>query len=61
VALEHTPDGLPAGAYGWNGGLGTSWVMDPGSDTTAILLTQAAFTNPDPLPVHKAFWRAVFG
>jgi CubicO group peptidase (beta-lactamase class C family) len=61
VALERTPDGLPAGAYGWNGGLGTSWVMDPGSDATAILLTQAAFTNPDPPPVHKAFWRAVFG
>jgi len=44
-----------------DGGLGTSWVMDPASDTTAILLTQAAFTSPDPPPVHKAFWRAVFG
>ena len=61
VALERTADGLPAGAYGWNGGLGTSWVMDPHTDTTAILLTQAAFTNPDPPPVHEAFWRAVFG
>jgi len=61
VALGRTADGLPAGSYGWNGGLGTSWVMDPGGDTTAILLTQAAFTNPDPPPVHKAFWRAVFG
>ena len=61
VVLERSPEGVPAGAYGWNGGLGTSWVMDPGTDTTAILLTQAAFTHPDPPPAHKAFWRAVFG
>jgi CubicO group peptidase (beta-lactamase class C family) len=61
VALERTADGVPAGAYGWNGGLGTSWVMDPSRDTTAILMTQAAFTSPDPPPVHHAFWRAVFG
>ena len=61
VALELSPEGVPAGAYGWNGGLGTSWVMDPSSDSTAILLTQAAFNSPDPPGVHKAFWRAVFG
>jgi CubicO group peptidase (beta-lactamase class C family) len=61
VCLERSPEGVPSGAFGWNGGLGTSWVMDPASDTTAILLTQAAFTSPDPPPVHKAFWRAVFG
>jgi CubicO group peptidase (beta-lactamase class C family) len=61
VTLTRSPEGVRAGAYGWNGGRGTSWVMDPSTDTTAILLTQAAFTNPDPPPVHKAFWRAVFG
>jgi CubicO group peptidase (beta-lactamase class C family) len=61
VALERSAEGVPAGAYGWNGGLGTSWVMDPGGETTAILLTPTAFTSPDPPPVHMAFWRAVFG
>jgi CubicO group peptidase (beta-lactamase class C family) len=61
LMLERSPDGVPAGAFGWNGGLGTSWVMDPGSDTTAILLTPTGFTSPDPPPVHKAFWRAAFG
>ncbi|MGH6958118.1 MAG: serine hydrolase domain-containing protein, partial [Caulobacteraceae bacterium] len=61
VALRRTSEGVPAGAYGWNGGLGTSWIMDPGSDATAILMTQMGFTSPDPPPVHKAFWRAVFG
>jgi len=61
VVLAPNADALPAGAFGWNGGLGTSWAMDPGGDTTAILMTQAAFSSPDPPAVHKAFWRAVFG
>jgi CubicO group peptidase (beta-lactamase class C family) len=61
IALERTPEAVPAGAYGWNGGLGTSWVMDPTTNTTAILMTQAGFTSPDPPPVHKALWRSVFG
>jgi CubicO group peptidase (beta-lactamase class C family) len=60
VALEDTPDGAPAGAYGWNGGLGTSWLAHPVSDTMAILLTQTAFESPDPPAVHKAVWRAAF-
>ncbi len=61
VATARTAEGVPAGAYGWNGGLGTSWVADPASQTTAILMTQVAFTSPDPPPVHKVFCRAVFG
>ena len=61
VATARTAAGVPAGAYGWNGGHGTSWVIDPATRTTAILMTQVAFTSPDPPPVHKAFQRAVFG
>ena len=40
--------GVPAGSYGWNGGLGTSWISDPGQRRTAILLTQRMFDSPDP-------------
>ena len=61
VATARTAEGAPAGAYGWNGGHGTSWVADPATKTTALLLTQVAFTSPDPPPAHKALWRAVFG
>lgn len=61
VATARTAEGIPAGSFGWNGGLGTSWVVDPATDTTAIVMTQAAFTSPDPPPAHKAFWRALFG
>jgi CubicO group peptidase (beta-lactamase class C family) len=61
VATARTAEGVPAGAIGWNGGHGTSWVADPATGTTAMLLTQVAFTSPDPPPAHKALWRAVFG
>jgi CubicO group peptidase (beta-lactamase class C family) len=33
------------GSYGWNGGLGTTWVNDPAENLTLILLTQHAFTS----------------
>jgi CubicO group peptidase (beta-lactamase class C family) len=60
VVADAASTGLPANAYGWNGGLGTSWLADPASGLTAILLTQTAFTTPAPPRVHEDFWRAVF-
>jgi len=60
VVTEATPQGVPAGAYGWNGGFGTSWVADPVSETSAILLTQTLFSSPAPPAVHQEFWAAVF-
>jgi CubicO group peptidase (beta-lactamase class C family) len=60
VVTETTPQGVPAGAYGWNGGFGTSWVADPASGTSAILLTQTLFSSPEPPAVHLEFWSAVF-
>jgi CubicO group peptidase (beta-lactamase class C family) len=60
VALESTAEGVPAGAFGWNGGLGTSWIADPRSQTTVILMTQTMFVSPDPPAAHSDFQRAVF-
>ena len=60
VVTETTPQGVPAGAYGWNGGFGTTWVADPASQTSAILLTQTLFASPAPPAVHQEFWAAVF-
>jgi CubicO group peptidase (beta-lactamase class C family) len=60
VVTEPTVQGLPAGAYGWHGGFGTSWVADPASGTSAILLTQTLFTSTSPPAVHQEFWAAVF-
>jgi CubicO group peptidase (beta-lactamase class C family) len=60
VVTEQTAEALPVGAYGWTGGLGTSWMADPRSGLTAILLTQTLFTSPVAPAVHQEFWRAVF-
>jgi CubicO group peptidase (beta-lactamase class C family) len=60
VALEATSDGVPAGLYGWNGGFGASWAVDPAIDTTAILLTQTLFHSPDLPPIHRDLWRVTF-
>ena len=53
--------GRPAGAFGWDGGLGTSWWCDPDQARFGILLTQRAWTSPEPPPVVRAFWRTLHG
>lgn len=47
--------GPALGAYGWDGGLGTSWVNDPAEGMVTILLTQRAFTSPAPPAVVRDF------
>jgi CubicO group peptidase (beta-lactamase class C family) len=61
VVLSATAEGIPAGAFGWNGGLGTSWLAEPATGLTVILMTQTMFDRADPPDVHKDLWRAVFG
>jgi CubicO group peptidase (beta-lactamase class C family) len=41
------------GAYGWDGGLGTSWLVDPGQDLVVIVLTQRMFDSPDTPQAHR--------
>ncbi len=48
------------GTYGWDGGLGTSWKVDPKEDLIGILLTQEAFTSPSPPPVCVDFWISAY-
>ncbi len=48
------------GSYGWAGGFGTTWLMDPGRDLTVIVLTQRMFDGPEPLAVHAEFQRAAY-
>jgi CubicO group peptidase (beta-lactamase class C family) len=51
----------PAGSYGWDGGLGTSWYADPTSNTTGVLFSQRAWTEPAPPPLFRDFWHALNG
>jgi CubicO group peptidase (beta-lactamase class C family) len=49
-----------SGAYGWDGGLGTSWLVDPNHDLVVIVLTQRMFESPEPPPVHRDIRAAAY-
>ncbi|HTP17750.1 MAG TPA: serine hydrolase domain-containing protein [Streptosporangiaceae bacterium] len=49
-----------SGAFGWDGGLGTSWLVDPSLDLTVIVLTQRMFESPDPPQVHRDIQAAAY-
>ena len=53
-------DGPRAGAFGWAGGLGTTWLVDPVRDLVVIVLTQRMFTSPTPPAVHDDLQTAAF-
>jgi len=48
------------GAFGWNGGFGTSWHVDPGRDLVVIVLTQRMFQGPDDSALHEAIKAAAY-
>ena len=49
-----------SGAFGWDGGLGTSWLVDPSRNLTVIVLTQCMFESPDPPQVHRDIQAAAY-
>lgn len=49
-----------SGAFGWDGGLGTSWYVDPNYDLTVIVLTQRMFETPEPPQVHRDIQAAAY-
>lgn len=59
VPVADGSTGVPGG-YGWEGGTGTSWRTDPTVGLTGILLTQRAFTSPEPPAIVTDFWATVY-
>lgn len=51
----------PPGTFGWDGGLGTAWRVEPATKRITVLMTQRAWTSPVPPPVFRDFWRSVRG
>jgi len=43
-----------SGSFGWNGGFGSTWDVDPGRDLTVIVLTQRMFESPELPALHAA-------
>jgi CubicO group peptidase (beta-lactamase class C family) len=58
VQLRETGRGLTPGSYGWDGGLGSSWANDPRTGLAGVLLTNLAWTSPQPPPIGDDFWAA---
>ena len=46
--------------FGWDGGLGTSWRSDPHEDMVTILMTQCAWTSPNPPNISLDFWTSAY-
>jgi CubicO group peptidase (beta-lactamase class C family) len=51
---------LDSGAFGWDGGLGTSWLVDPSHDLTVIVLTQRMFESSATPAVHRDIQAAAY-
>ncbi len=47
------------GAYGWDGGFGTSWYADPAEDLTGILMIQRLLDSTA-ITLHSDFWTAAY-
>jgi CubicO group peptidase (beta-lactamase class C family) len=48
------------GAFGWNGGYGSSWLVDPGHDLIVIVLTQREFESSELPAVHREIQAAAY-
>jgi CubicO group peptidase (beta-lactamase class C family) len=60
VVTRPTGSTEPVGLYGWDGGLGTSWRVDPKANLFGILLTQRMWTSPSPPPICRDFWTSAY-
>jgi CubicO group peptidase (beta-lactamase class C family) len=49
-----------SGAFGWDGGLGTTWLVDPSNDLVVIVFTQRMFATYRAPRVHRDLQRAAY-
>jgi len=49
------------GRYGWDGGYGTSWYVDPKEGLVGILMTQRVWDSPSAPVVLFDFWTSAYG
>lgn len=52
--------GPHAGSYGWSGGLGSSWMVDPDEDLVVIALTQRLFDSSTGPQLHLDLQAAAY-
>jgi CubicO group peptidase (beta-lactamase class C family) len=63
VSIVTRRDDLAAtpGRYGWDGGYGTSWYVDPGEELVGILMTQRVWDASGAPVVLLDFWTSAYG
>jgi len=63
VSVVTRRDDLAAtpGRYGWDGGYGTSWYVDPKEELTGILMTQRVWDDPGAPLILVDFWTSAYG
>jgi CubicO group peptidase (beta-lactamase class C family) len=49
-----------SGAFGWAGGLGTTWLVDPGRDLIVVVLAQRLFETATPPAPHAELEAAAY-
>jgi CubicO group peptidase (beta-lactamase class C family) len=49
-----------SGTFGWNGGFGSTWHVDPGQDLVVIMLTQRMFDSPELPALHQEIKDAAY-
>ena len=59
VVARRTGIDRKPGSFGWDGGFGTSFWVDPAEELIGIQLTQGLWSAPVPPPVCADFWTAV--
>jgi CubicO group peptidase (beta-lactamase class C family) len=55
MATRREHPAAPVGQYGWDGGLGTIWRNDPSERMVTVLMTNAAWTSPNPPDIALDF------
>jgi CubicO group peptidase (beta-lactamase class C family) len=55
VVTRRDPTGANPGSYGWSGGFGTSFIVDPAAEMVAILLVQRLMRSPDDSALNEEF------
>jgi len=60
VVTRRDPTGANPGSYGWAGGRGTNFIVDPAADLFAILLIQRLMRGPNDMALNEEFLTLAF-
>jgi CubicO group peptidase (beta-lactamase class C family) len=60
VVTRRDPTGASPGSYGWAGGRGTNFIIDPAADLVAIFLIQRLMRGPNDMALNEEFLTLAF-